>query len=99
MGNVKKRGAGAARELGGKVEKAVGTLVGSQRLKAKGRSDELEGRAEQESAKRSERVKGTLEEVAGKVQKKVGDLLGDDETTVKGVVREVKGKARQNANR
>jgi uncharacterized protein YjbJ (UPF0337 family) len=99
MSNLKKRGAGAARELGGKIEKTVGKAVGSERLEAKGRSDELEGQAEQESAKRNERVKGAVEEVTGKIQKKVGDLVDDDETMIKGKARELKGKARQNANR
>ena len=67
MSNASKRAAGTAKELQGKVEKNIGKLVGSERLEAEGRARELTGRAQKESAKGRERVKGAIEEVAGRV--------------------------------
>ena len=99
MGNAMDRTKGAAKEAAGKVEKAAGRLVGSERTEARGRSRELDGHAEQDAAKARERVKGKVEEVAGRVQKKAGDLVDDDETSAKGKIREVKGEVRQKANR
>jgi uncharacterized protein YjbJ (UPF0337 family) len=98
MSNGIKRVKGAVKEAVGTAEKTAGRLTGSERLQAKGRARELDGRAEQESAKTRERVKGKVEEVAGKVQKTAGDVVGDDETQAKGKLREVKGQVRQKAN-
>lgn len=99
MGNAVDRTKGAAKEVAGKVEKAAGRLVGSERTEARGRARELDGQAEQEGAKARERVKGKVEEVAGRVQKKAGDLFDDGESSAKGKIREVKGEMRQKANR
>jgi uncharacterized protein YjbJ (UPF0337 family) len=98
MGNAIKRTKGAAKEAAGTVEKKAGQLVGSERVEARGRARELEGKSEQEAAKARERTKGKVEEVAGKIQKKAGDVFDDDETMAKGKLREVKGQARQKAN-
>lgn len=99
MGNLKERGEGAAREVGGKLEKAVGKLIGSERVKARGRARELEGQAQQEAAKTRERIKGAGEEIAGSAQKAIGEVIGDDEHVVKGEARRIRGKARRRTNR
>jgi uncharacterized protein YjbJ (UPF0337 family) len=99
MSNASKRAAATAKELQGKVQKNVGKLVGNERLEAKGRVRELTGRAQKESAKARERVKGAVETVAGSVQSAVGDLVDDRETSARGRLRKVKGRARQAANR
>ena len=98
MSNGIKRSKGAVKEMAGTVEKKVGQVIGNERLEAKGRVRELEGRGEQAAAKAHERVKGKVEEIVGKVQKNVGDVRDDDETTAKGKLREVKGQIRQKAN-
>ena len=88
-----------AKDLGGKIEKTVGKIFGSKRLVAKGRSNELEGRAEVKSAKTRERVKGKAEEAVGSVEAAVGDLIDSPKRQARGEVRKAKGKARQQANR
>lgn len=99
MGNAAKRIQGTARDLGGKIEKTVGRILGSKRLEAKGRSNELEGRAEVKSAKTRERVKGKAEETVGSVEAAVGDLIDSPKRQARGQMRKAKGKARQTANR
>jgi uncharacterized protein YjbJ (UPF0337 family) len=99
MKNASKRAAGTAKELHGKVKRAVGRLVGSERLEAEGRARELTGRDEKETAKARERLKGAAEEVTGRVQSAAGDLIDDPETHARGRFRATKGKARQAANR
>ena len=47
MGNTTKRIEGAATELGGKIKKGVGSLIGNEQMEAEGRVTELEGEAEQ----------------------------------------------------
>jgi len=99
MKNASKRARGTAKELHGKVKRAVGKLVGSERLEAEGRARELAGRDEKETAKARERLKGAAEEVTGRVQGAAGDLIDDPETRARGRFRAAKGKARQAANR
>ena len=99
MSNASKRAAATSKELQGKVQKNVGKLVGSERLEAKGRVRELTGRAQKESAKGKERVKGAIEEVTGRIQSAVGDLVDAPKTQARGLLRKVKGKARQATNR
>jgi len=99
MGNATRRSKGAAKELGGKVERKVGRAVGSERMAVRGRARELEGRDEKESAKARERVKGKVEEAVGAVQRGAGRLLDDDETRARGALRNARGKLRQKANR
>jgi uncharacterized protein YjbJ (UPF0337 family) len=98
MGNNTKRAAGTAKEVGGKVVKKIGQVVGSERLEAEGRAKELEGRDQKENAKTRERVKGTVEETVGEVQRRAGKLLDDEEMEAKGVARKATGTVRKKAN-
>jgi uncharacterized protein YjbJ (UPF0337 family) len=99
MGNAKKRGAGATKEVGGRVKKNVGRLIGSERMEAEGRAQELAGRDQKESAKRAERVKGEIEEKTGALQRSAGELLDDEEVEARGRIRETRGALRKHANR
>lgn len=99
MSNQTKRIEGTAKELGGKIQKGVGNLIGNERMEAEGRVNELEGKTVKEGAKAAERVKGTVEQVAGSVKHKVGALLDDPSLEAKGVAEKTLGTARKEANR
>ena len=98
MSNVSKRTKGTAKELGGKIVKKVGQVVGGDRLEAEGRATELEGRDEKEHAKTRERIKGAVEETAGEIQRRAGKLLDDEVMEGKGLVRKTTGQVRKKAN-
>ena len=99
MGNLGKRTEGFVEEVGGKVKKGVGHLIGNEKMELEGRAKELAGQARQETAKAGERTKGKLEEVAGSMKHGVGKVLGSERMQVEGKVEELKGEARQKANR
>jgi len=77
---------GTAKELGGKVQGAVGDLTGSKRDSLEGRAREAQGAAEtlygqakdgvREAA---EQVADTARDIGGKVRDTVGDLIGSDD--------------------
>ena len=98
MNNTGKRIEGAAEELGGKVKKGVGDLIGNQQMEAEGRATELKGEAKQEAAKAAERVKGSVQEAGGKIKKGVGKLIENEQMEAEGRAKELKGQARQKAN-
>jgi len=97
--NERDRSEGVAEELGGKLKKGVGTLLGDDEMELEGRAKERAGVALQEDAKARERVKGGVEELAGKVKNRVGQVIDDDEMAIEGKAKELKGQARQDANR
>lgn len=99
MSNTTKRVTGTAKQIGGKVAKKLGQVVGSERLEAEGRATELEGKAEKEHAKMRERIKGAVEESAGEIQRRAGKLLDDEAMEAKGVVRKVTGRVRKESNK
>ena len=77
---------GTAKELGGKVQGAVGDLTGSKRNSLEGRAREAQGAAEtlygqakdgvREAA---EHVADTARDIGGKVRDTVGNLIGSDD--------------------
>jgi len=99
MSAESKRSEGVAQEIGGKVKRAVGTLIGNEQMEAEGRAKELEGEARQEEAKAEGRVQGKIEEVTGAIKNRVGQVIDNEQMTVEGRARELAGKARQKANR
>jgi uncharacterized protein YjbJ (UPF0337 family) len=99
MSNQTKRIEGTAKELGGKIQKGVGNLIGNEQMEAEGHLNELKGKTVKEGAKAAERVKGTVEEVAGSVKRKVGALLDDTTMEAKGMAEKALGTARKEANR
>jgi uncharacterized protein YjbJ (UPF0337 family) len=83
----------------GTLEKAVGHLIGDERIEVAGRARELDGQAHQERAKARERLKGAIEEAAGAIEQKVGHLLENEGLVAAGKLVEVTGKARQASNK
>jgi uncharacterized protein YjbJ (UPF0337 family) len=98
MSNQSKRAEGAAEELGGKIKKNIGKVIGNERMEAEGIVKEQKGEAQQEAAKASERTKGKVEEIVGAVKNRVGAVIDDDEMQAEGKAKELKGEARQKAN-
>ena len=98
MSNESKRAEGAAEELGGKIKKNVGKLVGNEQMEAEGKAKELKGEAKQEAAKAAERTKGKVQEVAGAVKNRLGHIIDDEEMIAEGKAKELEGEARQKAN-
>ena len=49
MSNEMKRGEGAAEELGGKIKKVAGQVLGNEQMEAEGRAKELKGEAKQKA--------------------------------------------------
>ena len=77
---------GAAKELGGKVQGAVGDLTGSQRDSAEGRAREAAGKAENLYGQAKDTVRDAAETVAdtardlgGRIRETVGGLVGSDD--------------------
>jgi uncharacterized protein YjbJ (UPF0337 family) len=56
MSQTKEKVGGAVEELGGKIKKRFGHVIGSHRIEAEGRAEELEGKARREAAKAAERA-------------------------------------------
>ncbi|MCJ2081788.1 CsbD family protein [Methylobacterium sp. J-090] len=74
---------GAAKELGGKVQGAVGDLTGSRRDSVEGRAREAQGAAENLYGQAKDTVRDGVDQVAdtardlgGKVRDTVGNLVG-----------------------
>jgi uncharacterized protein YjbJ (UPF0337 family) len=98
MSNESNRNEGAAREIGGKIKKGVGELIGDDKMAAEGRARELEGATQKETAKTAERGKGAVEELGGAIKNRVGQVIGSDKMAAEGKVKELKGEDRQKKN-
>jgi uncharacterized protein YjbJ (UPF0337 family) len=98
MGNATKRGKGAAKELGGKAERKLGELAGSERMRSRGRAREIEGQAQQESAKARERIAGKVEETLGSAERKAAPLA-KKAVEAHGSLKRGIGRLRQKLNR
>ncbi|MCJ2066890.1 CsbD family protein, partial [Methylobacterium sp. J-088] len=77
---------GAAKELGGKVQGAVGDLHGSQRHSAEGRAREASGKPENLYGQAKDTVRAAAGQVAhtardlgGRLRETVGGLVGADD--------------------
>ena len=99
MSNASKRGEGTAEQLGGKIKRSIGKLIGNEQMEAEGRAKELKGTAKVESAKAAERAKGQVEEVAGAAKNRIGAVIDNEQMQAEGKAKELKGEARQKANR
>lgn len=99
MSNQSKRAEGVAEELGGKLKKAVGKVLGNERMEAEGRLKALKGAGKQAAAKGAERAKGKVEEVVGAVKNRLGAVIGNEQMQAEGKVKELKGQARQATNK
>jgi uncharacterized protein YjbJ (UPF0337 family) len=77
MGNPMKRVAGAAKEVGGKIQKHLGRAIGDERIEAEGAVKEVAGRAQKETAKAAERAVGMGEQIQGAVTRTAGAVSDD----------------------
>ena len=94
-----KRGEGAAEELGGKIKKVAGQVLGNEQMEAEGRAKEAAGEAKQEGAKAAGRAEGKIEELAGAVKNRVGQVIDNEQMAAEGKVKELEGEAKQKANK
>ncbi|WP_437571280.1 CsbD family protein [Sorangium sp. So ce542] len=98
MSNESDRNEGAAEEMGGKLKKGLGKLLGDEQMEAEGRAKELKGRVQQEDAKADERARGALEEAAGAIKNRIGKLVDNEQMAAEGKAKELRGEDRQKAN-
>jgi uncharacterized protein YjbJ (UPF0337 family) len=98
VSDTSKRIEGAVEQVGGKLKRALGNLIGNEQMAAEGQAKELEGKAKQEAAKAAERVKGTVQEAGGALEKGAGKLIGNEQMEAEGKAKELEGKARQKLN-
>jgi uncharacterized protein YjbJ (UPF0337 family) len=98
MSYATKRAEGAVEEFGGKIQRAVGRMIGNKEMEAAGNAHVVEGEAKQSAAKTAGRVKGTAEEAIGAVKGHVGAAVGNETLHAKGRAEELKGEARQRTN-
>ncbi|HEU4407618.1 MAG TPA: CsbD family protein [Polyangiaceae bacterium] len=99
MSNESNRDEGAARELGGKIKKGIGNLLGDDKMAAEGKLREVEGATQKEEAKAAERDKGEMQALGGAIKNRVGQILGNDKMAAEGKVKELEGEQRQKRNR
>lgn len=95
---TKEKSAGVVQELGGKLKKGVGRLLGDDEMELEGAVKEQVGVERQEDAKAVDRLKGAVEEVTGAVKGGIGHILGDDQMELEGKARKAKGQVRQQLN-
>ena len=98
MSNMSKRSEGTFEEIGGKIKKGIGKIIGNEQMEAEGLVKEKKGEAKQEAAKAAERTKGKVEEIVGAVKNRVGAVIDNEQMQVEGRAQELKGEARQKAN-
>ena len=99
MSNQSKRAEGAAEELGGKIKKVIGQVIGNEQMEAEGKVKEEKGDAKQEAAKAAERTKGKVEEIVGAVKNRVGAVIDNEQLQAEGKAKELEGVARQATNK
>ena len=97
--NESRKSEGQAEQVGGRIRRFFGRLLGNRRMAAEGRVQELRGRGRENDARASEQVHGKIEEVGGAIKNRVGAAIGDERTQVEGRARELHGQERQDANR
>ena len=99
MSNESQRAEGFAEEIGGKIKKTIGKVIGNEQMEAEGKLKEEKGDAQQEAAKAAERTKGKAQEIVGAVKNRVGAVIDNEQMQAEGKAKELKGEARQKANK
>jgi uncharacterized protein YjbJ (UPF0337 family) len=99
MSNQSKRAEGAAEEIGGKIKKGIGQIIGNEQMEAEGKVKEEKGDAKQEAAKAAERTKGKVQEAVGAVKNRVGAVIDNEQMQAEGRAKELEGEARQKSNK
>jgi uncharacterized protein YjbJ (UPF0337 family) len=95
MSNQDRKEEGRLEQIGGKIKRAIGSLFGSERLRAEGEVQQLRGEARESGAK----AKGVVEEIGGKIKNRVGAFVGERKLQSEGRAKEVQGEQRQVENR
>ena len=88
-----------AKELGGKLEKKVGKLIGNPKMQAEGALTEKAAKERAEAIKAGERTMGRVERAADEVEEKVGKAGGSKQMKKDGRAKQLEGKAREIGNR
>ena len=99
MSNESNKSEGVAQQIGGKIKKVVGQVIGDESMEAAGAAKQAEGIAREEAAKANERGKGKIEEVIGAVKNRVGHVIDNERLAAEGKATELKGEDRQASNR
>jgi uncharacterized protein YjbJ (UPF0337 family) len=99
MSNASNRAEGKAEQLGGKIKKTIGKVIGNEQMEAEGHLKEAKGEAKEETAKAAERTKGKVQEVVGAVKNRVGAVIDNEQMQAEGKVKELEGQARQRMNK
>lgn len=76
---------GTARNLGGKVESAVGDVTGDEKMKVEGAADKVAGKAQKGYGQAADTVRGTVSQARGKARElknQAGDYGSDILDTV-----------------
>jgi uncharacterized protein YjbJ (UPF0337 family) len=98
MSNQSEKSEGVAEQIGGKIKKGIGKLIGDDQMHAEGTATELKGEARVEAAKAAERGKGKVEEVVGSIKNRVAHIVGNEAAAAEGKATERKGEDRQRKN-
>jgi uncharacterized protein YjbJ (UPF0337 family) len=98
MSNQSEKSEGVAEQMGGKIKKGIGKLVGDDQLHAEGTAKQLKGEARVETAKSAERGKGKVEELVGAVKNRLGHIVGNERAAAGGKAKELRGENRQRKN-
>jgi uncharacterized protein YjbJ (UPF0337 family) len=93
-----KKGEGTAEELGGKLKKGFGKLIGDDVMAAEGAAKELKGRTEQEEAKAEGRTEGAIDETIGAIKNRVGKLVDSEKLATEGRAQELSGEEKKRDN-
>ncbi len=99
MSNQSEKNEGVAEQIGGKIKKGIGALIGDDQMRAEGELKETKGEARTEAAKGAERIKGAVQEAVGAVKNRVGQVIDNDKLAAEGKLKELEGEARQKANK
>jgi uncharacterized protein YjbJ (UPF0337 family) len=99
MSNQSNKSEGIAEQIGGKIKKTIGKVMGDRATEAEGKAKEMRGVAREEEAKAAERAKGKVEEAVGAVKNRVGHIIDNEKLAAEGKVKEIEGQDRQRENR
>jgi uncharacterized protein YjbJ (UPF0337 family) len=96
---TQQKGKGALEEVGGKIKRGVGRVIGNRRIEAEGAAKEAKGKTRQAGARAVERVKGKVQAVAGAVKGRAGRAAGSARMEAEGRAKQIEGEDRQARNR
>ncbi|CAG8653007.1 4212_t:CDS:2 [Ambispora leptoticha] len=75
---------GNAEYVAGATKETLGSMVGSERMKAEGAAAKTEGASRVDAAKTGKRTEGKAEELKGNVKETTGNLTGSNQMQAEG---------------